>query len=49
MHARRIISAVFADRDSAIITTDEMGNQWRWDLQPDRKAKSEMPLRRSSP
>ena len=49
MHTRRIISAVFADRDSAIITTDEMGNQWRWDLPTDRKARPEMPQRRSSP
>jgi len=32
MHAGQIISAVFADNDSAIIITDEMGNQWRWDL-----------------
>jgi hypothetical protein len=39
---------MFADRDSAIITTDEMGNQWRWDLQPDRKAKSGTPQRHSS-
>ena len=49
MHARQIISAVFADNDSAVITTDEMGNQWRWDLQPNRKATSDMPLRRSTP
>lgn len=49
MHARPIMSAVFTDQDSAIITTDETGNQWRWDLQPDRKARSEMPLRHSSP
>jgi len=49
MHVEGIISAVFTDRDSAIITIDEMGNQWRWDLQPDRKAKSEMPQQHSSP
>jgi hypothetical protein len=32
LHAGQMISAVFADNDSAIIITDEMGNQWRWDL-----------------
>lgn len=46
MHDRQLISAVFADEDSAIITTDRIGNQWRWHLQPYRKTPSETPPRR---
>jgi hypothetical protein len=39
---------VFADRDSAIITTDVNGQQWRWDLAVDRKSVSNRPAPHSS-
>jgi WD40 repeat protein len=47
-HADRLQSAVFADRDSAIITTDANGQQWRWNLTVDRKAVANGPPPHSS-
>jgi WD40 repeat protein len=49
MHERRVMAAVFTDNDSALITTDEIGHQWRWNLQPDRKTETEPPSQRPSP
>jgi WD40 repeat protein len=47
-HTAHLRSAVFADRDSAIITTDVNGQQWRWDLAVDRKSVSNRPAPHSS-
>jgi hypothetical protein len=47
-HATDLQSAVFADQDSAVITTDANGQQWRWNLAADRKAVANRPPPHSS-